>query len=610
MWLYPFVYDIIVIGAGHAGCEAAWAGSKTGLRVLMLSSNLDSVGKMSCNPAIGGVGKGQLVCEIGAFGGIMPKVIDQTGIQFRMLNASKGPAVHSPRAQADKYAYAQKMKRCLEMIPNLDLLEGTVESFTTKENSITGVITKEHVHYRAKTVIISSGTFLKGIVYVGTSGSSGGRAGEPACKGLSGSLKEHGFSLGRFRTGTPPRIDRKSVNFSGMAEQKGEEGIQFSSYSKPINRLPQVSCWITRTTKKTKDIILSNAHRSLDCSIQLSGKRPRYCPSIDDKMTRFADKPDHQVFIEPEGLDTDELYPNGLSTTLPIDVQWEFMRSIQGLENVKILRSAYCIEYDYVISGQLLPSLETKSIEGLFLCGQINGTTGYEEAAAQGLIAGINASNKILNRPAFVPLSHEAYIGVMLEDLTSKIQEEPYRMFTSRAEHRLTLRQDNAAIRLAHYAYDLGLIDKEFYQSIESQKQTIQEELQRFKKTFVENNQKQISLSQLLSHHDESYSSLMSRFQHKMKDHGKKTNSLIETEIKYAGYIDRQKKEMTRVRNAEKILIPCNVNFSAIDGLCQEAKESLMQFQPASLGHASRLAGITVSDLQVLMIYLKKHVSS
>ena len=609
MWTYPEIYDVIVMGGGHAGCEAAHAAAKQGLKTLLLTLSLDTVGKMSCNPAIGGIGKGHMVREIDALGGLMGKVTDRTAIQFRMLNRSRGPAVWAPRAQADKAEYALEMKRQLEHVPHLHLHQGTVEDLIVKNGKVTGVRTKEGIEYPARSVILSSGTFMRGLLHIGEVNYSGGRAGDPPAMGLSASLERFGIELGRLKTGTPPRIHARSIDFSLTEVQMGEEGIRFSFDEEIFSPLKQVPCHITYTTEETKRIIEANLHRSPIYSGKIQSVGPRYCPSIEDKIVRFADKERHQVFLEPEGLKTQEIYVNGVSSSLPHDVQWQFIRSLPPLKNAEILRPAYAIEYDYILSGQITSALASKHIEGLFFAGQINGTTGYEEAAAQGLMAGINAARYVKQQAPFVLSRSEAYIGVMIDDLITLGVDEPYRMFTSRAEYRLLLRQDNADLRLREYGYELGLIDEARYQRLQDKKRTLADEGARLNKAFKTLDGKGVSLSQLLCRPENSYKALRQAFPEDFRDLGEEIELQLELGVKYAGYIERQEGEVKRLSQIEAIKIPCGFNYEAISSLRAEAKQKLGRATPYTLGQASRLPGITPADISILRIELqrKKH---
>lgn len=605
MWKYPEHFDVIVMGGGHAGSEAAHAAAKMGAKTLLLTMNIDTIGKMSCNPAVGGIGKGHMVREIDALGGIMGKTIDCTGIQFRMLNSSKGPSVWAPRAQADKWLYAQELKSRLEECQNLEIKQGTIEEIVTQDGKVTAVITKEGLIYNCKSLILSSGTFMKGLLHIGETQLTGGRSGDPPAVGISASLEKLGIRLGRLKTGTPPRIHKRSIDFSQTEEQPGDEGVRFSFDEEEGKTRPrQVSCHITYTTEETKNIILKNLHLSAMYSGRIQSVGPRYCPSIEDKMVRFKDKERHQIFLEPEGLTTNEVYVNGVSTSLPQDVQRDFIRSIPALRNAEIMRPAYAIEYDYVVSGQIYPTLETKQVEGLFLAGQINGTTGYEEAAGQGLVAGINAAAKTLGKPPFILSRANSYIGVMIDDLCTKGLTEPYRMFTSRAEHRLLLRQDNADLRLRAFGYDYGLISREAMDRLERKVKALEEETRRFSKIFKQIEGKGTTLAQLLCRPGIAYRDLLRDYPEDVTDYGHDINTQIELKLKYAGYIDRQMAEVDKLSHIEKIKVPRGFDFKAVSGLRHEAKEKLSHHTPETLGQASRISGVSPADITVLMIAL------
>lgn len=604
MWKFPGLYEVIVIGAGHAGCEAALAPARMGLRTLLLTMNLDTIAKMSCNPAIGGIAKGHMVREIDALGGEMGKVTDVTGIQYRMLNSTKGPAVWAPRAQADKLAYQTEMKHRLELTPNLEIKQGTIEDLVIENGRICGVLTKEGIAYNCKTVILSSGTFLRGLLHIGETNYAGGRAGDQPSVGMSTCLEKYGIKLGRLKTGTPPRVNKRSIDYSHTEEQPGEAGVKFSYDDEGLPRLPQVSCHITYTTEETKQIIMANIHRSPMYSGKIQGIGPRYCPSIEDKVVRFADKERHQIFLEPEGLNTQEVYVNGVSSSLPFDVQLAFIHSIPALRNAEIMRPAYAIEYDYALSGQIDASLECKNIEGLFLAGQINGTSGYEEAAAQGLMAGINAANKVLGKPPLILKRSEAYIGVMIDDLITKRLDEPYRMFTSRAEHRLLLRQDNADLRLRKYGHEAGLIDSVRYQRVCEKQLIMDQECDRLGKIFKQVSGKGYTIAQLLCRPENTYAGLLQQYPESVQDFGEEINFQIEVNLKYAGYIDRQTAEINKLSHVENINIPAGFDYAEVHGLRNEARQKLGQVRPHTLGQALRISGVSPADISILMIAL------
>jgi tRNA uridine 5-carboxymethylaminomethyl modification enzyme len=608
MWYYPTEYDVIVIGAGHAGCEAAHAAAKIGSHVLLLTINLDTIAKMSCNPSIGGTAKGHIVREIDALGGIMGKIADKTGIHFRMLNSSKGPAVRSPRAQIDKSAYSQEVKLLLEETPNLDIKQAKVEKILINNGKVHGVCTNDKTVFLCKTLVITCGTFLQGLIHIGKTHFSGGRIAEESSDTLSFSLKDLGFSLGKLKTGTPPRIHSRDIDYSQTEEQQGEQNVRFSyDPNKDFALLPQKSCHITYTTEETKKIILADLDKSPLFSGIIKGVGPRYCPSIEDKIIRFSDKERHQLFLEPEGVKTKEIYINGLSSSLPYDTQIKILRSIPCLKKAEILRPAYAIEYDYITSDQIYSSLETKKVENLFFAGQINGTTGYEEAGAQGLIAGINAANKSLGKKPFILSRSESYIGVMIDDLISKELDEPYRMFTSRAEYRLLLRQDNADIRLREYGYLLGLINLEQYERVKEKKDIIEKEIKRLGNIYKSYEGKKVSLAQFLCRPEIFYSQSLIDFPEYVIDHGKEINEQIEIALKFAGYIRRQEKEINKLQNLEKITIPRDFCYKNVIGLRNEAREKLIRFTPENLSIALRLSGISPADISILLIALEKN---
>jgi len=606
MWKYPIIFDVLVIGAGHAGCEAAHIAARMGAKTALLTMNLDTIGKMSCNPSIGGTAKGHIVREIDALGGLMGKVADRRSIQFRMLNASKGPAVRSPRSQADKTLYAQEMKFRLEKTENLLLLQGTTESLVVENGKIQGVLTQEGIEYRAQTVILSAGTFMRGLLHIGETQVPGGRGGDKPATGISPSLEALGFTLDRLKTGTPPRINRRSIDFSKCEAQPGDEGVYFS-FDEKEERMEQVPCHITYTTPLTNEIVKQNLHRSpMYGTHTIKGVGPRYCPAIEDKVVRFSDKERHQLFLEPEGILTEEIYVNGISSSLPFDVQLDLIHSCIGLEKAEIMRAAYAIEYDFVKSDQIYATLETKKVEGLFLAGQVNGTTGYEEAAAQGLIAGINAARKVMNKAPFIMKRSDSYIGVMIDDLIRFDLTEPYRMFTSRAEHRLLLRQDNADLRLRPMAYELGTISKEQYNKTLYKLESIEKETKRLERVFKAIDGKGTSIAQLISRPDWSYQKALQEYPDVVTDFNQEINEQIELQLKYSGYIERQHKDVAKLEHLDSVKIPQDLQYNTIVGLRSEAVQKLSRFTPSNLGQASRISGMTPADISILLIALQK----
>ncbi len=620
--IYPEQFDVIVVGGGHAGAEAALAAARTGARTLLLTHNIDTLGQMSCNPAIGGIGKGHLVREIDALGGLMAQAIDQAGIQFRILNASKGPAVRATRAQADRVLYKQAVRRVLENTPNLSLFQQAVDDLIVEQGRVAGVVTQMGLRFAARSVVLTVGTFLGGRIHIGLSNYEGGRAGDPPANALARRLRELPFTVERLKTGTPPRIDSKSIDYSQLEAQPGDDPVPvFSFIGSRADHPRQVACHISSTCEQTHEIIRNGLERSPMYSGVIEGVGPRYCPSIEDKVVRFAERNAHQIFVEPEGLDSREVYPNGISTSLPFDVQLAFVRTLKGFEQAQITRPGYAIEYDFFDPRDLKPSLETRHLSGLFFAGQINGTTGYEEAAAQGLLAGLNAARQARDLESWHPRRDEAYLGVMVDDLITLGTQEPYRMFTSRAEYRLLLREDNADLRLTEKGRELGLVDEHRWRLFSEKREAIERERARLKASWLrpaslpaadaqrvlgQPLNREANLWDLLRRPDVSYASLMSLPQTGAAAVSEDVAGQVEVQAKYAGYIERQEEDIARNRRHQDRALPDDFDYTAVNGLSSEVCEKLQRSRPATLGQAARIPGMTPAAISLLLVYLKK----
>ena len=620
---HPQTYQVIIIGGGHAGTEAALAAARMGARTLLLTHNIDTLGAMSCNPAIGGIGKGHLVKEVDALGGLMAHAADKAGIHFRTLNSRKGPAVRATRCQADRILYKAAVREALENQPNLNIFQQAVDDLIMEGDRVTGVVTQMGLKFHAEAVVLTVGTFLGGRIHIGLENYEGGRAGDPPSNALSRRLRELPFPVERLKTGTPPRIDRRSVDFSVLEEQPGDQPRPvFSFMGRHEDQPEQTSCFITRTNEQTHEIIRSGLSRSPMYAGVIEGVGPRYCPSIEDKVVRFAERDSHQIFIEPEGLTSNELYPNGISTSLPFDVQWELVRSMRGFEQARITRPGYAIEYDFFNPQELRYSLETRHVENLFFAGQINGTTGYEEAAAQGLLAAVNAVLKVRGEQSWCPRRDEAYLGVLVDDLITLGTLEPYRMFTSRAEHRLLLREDNADLRLTEKGRELGLVDDERWRAFCDKREAIEKEQQRLRDIIIrpgdleeateqkilgDTLRRETRASELLTRPVVTYQTLMSLPGIGPGVDDEKVAEQVEIQEKYAGYIKRQQEEVEKTRQAEAVTLPETLDYEQVKGLSSEVREKLIRHRPQTLGQAGRIPGVTPAATSLLLIHLKKH---